>query len=132
MLELIIGIDHTANTDEILRRLAADVHARKGGRIALVPELITHDMERRLCAVAGDTASRYAQVLSFTRLAQRVSESVGSAVPAHLDDGGRVVAMAAAARQLHSVLKSRPDRSFWPRWWMQWTSSSAAASRPRI
>ncbi|MBQ5711819.1 MAG: hypothetical protein IIV61_04325, partial [Oscillospiraceae bacterium] len=98
MLELILGVDHTANTDEVLRRLAEDVAARKGGRIVLVPELISHDMERRLCQVAGDTASRYAEVLSFTRLARRVSDSVGSAAPECLDAGGRVVAMAAAAR----------------------------------
>ena len=106
MLELILGVDHTANTDEVLRRLAEDVAARKGGRIVLVPELISHDMERRLCQAAGDTASRYAEVLSFTRLARRVSDSVGSAAPECLDAGGRVVAMAAAARQLHSKLKA--------------------------
>ena len=106
MLELILGKDWTANTDEILHRVAEDVAARRGGRILLVPELISHDMERRLCAAAGDTASRYAEVLSFTRLARRVSESVGCAAPEHLDNGGRVVAMAAAARQLHSRLKA--------------------------
>lgn len=106
MLELILGKDHTANTDEVLRRLAEDVAARKDGRVVLVPELISHDMERRLCQAAGDTASRYAEVLSFTRLARRVSDSVGSAAPECLDAGGRVVAMAAAARQLHSRLKA--------------------------
>ena len=106
MLELILGKDHTANTDEILRRVAEDVGQRKGGRIILVPELISHDMERRLCAVAGDTASRYAEVLSFTRLARRVSDSVGNAALDCLDNGGRVVAMAAAARQLHGSLKA--------------------------
>lgn len=106
MLELILGTDHTANTDEILRRLSEDVAAGKGGRIVLVPELISHDMERRLCAAAGDTASRYAEVLSFTRLSRRVSDSVGRAAPPCLDNGGRVVAMAAAARQLHSRLKA--------------------------
>ena len=106
MLELILGKDHTANTDEILRRVAEDVRQRKSGRIILVPELISHDMERRLCAVAGDTASRYAEVLSFTRLARRVSDSVGNAALDCLDNGGRVVAMAAAARQLHGSLKA--------------------------
>ena len=106
MLELIIGRDWTANTDEILRRVAADVAARKPGRVLLVPELISHDMERRLCEAAGDTASRYAQVLSFTRLARRVADSVGRSAGQCLDNGGRVVAMAAAARQLHSRLKA--------------------------
>ena len=106
MLELILGKDWTANTDAILERVAEDVRHRRGGRIILVPELVSHDMERRLCAAAGDTASRYAEVLSFTRLARRVSDSVGSATLSCLDNGGRVVAMAAAARQLHSKLKA--------------------------
>ena len=106
MLELLLGTDWTVNTDEILRRISGDVAAERGGRILLVPELISHDMERRLCAAAGDTASRFAEVLSFTRLAQRVSDSMGVAALECLDEGGRVVAMASAARQLHSRLKA--------------------------
>ena len=106
MLTLLIGTDWTANRREILRRISEDVRQKKPGRILMVPELISHDTERRLCAAAGDTASRYAEVLSFTRLARRVSESVGSAAMDCLDKGGRVVAMAAAARQLSSRLKA--------------------------
>ena len=106
MLELIIGKDWTANTDEVLSRIAQDVQHRRGDRVLLVPELISHDMERRLCETAGDTASRYAEVLSFTRLARRVAENAGVAAMECLDNGGRVVAMAAAARQLHSRLKA--------------------------
>lgn len=101
-----MGVDHIANTNEVLRRITGDVASRREGGILLVPELISHDMERRLCAVAGDTASRYAEVLSFTRLARRVSDAVGSAPMDCLDNGGRLVAMAAAARQLHSKLKA--------------------------
>ena len=106
MLRLLLGRDWTANRDEILRRIASDVKARRGNRILMVPELISHEMERRLCACAGDTASRYAEVLSFTRLARRVSDNAGSAAMECLDSGGRVVAMAAAARQLSSKLKA--------------------------
>ncbi|MBQ3215377.1 MAG: PD-(D/E)XK nuclease family protein [Oscillospiraceae bacterium] len=106
MLELIIGTDRTANTDELLRRLTEDVRQKKKGRILLIPELISHDMERRLSAAAGDTASRYAEVLSFTRLVRRVAEWTEQGLPACLDNGGRLVAMAAAARQLHSRLKA--------------------------
>ena len=61
---------------------------------------------RRLCVAAGDTASRFAEVLSFTQLGNRVSDEAGHAILDCLDNGGRVVAMAAAARQLHSVLKT--------------------------
>ena len=100
MLTLVFGRDWTANRDVILEKIAADVKNEKTGRILLVPELISHDMERRLAAVAGDTSSRYAQVLSFSRLARRVCEIVGSGAQECLDNGGRVVAMASAARQL--------------------------------
>ena len=58
MLKLLLCEDWLANRDEVLRRLAKDVAERQGERILLVPELISHDMERRLCQWAGDTASR--------------------------------------------------------------------------
>ncbi len=106
MLHLLIGRDWTANRDEVLNRISRDVASRRGGRVLLVPELVSHEMERRLCQAAGDTASRYAEVLSFTRLARRVADTLGAGAMECLDDGGRVVAMAAAARQLSSRLKA--------------------------
>ena len=106
MLRLLLGRDWTANRDEILNRIAEDVHHRRGNRILMVPELISHETERFLCMTAGDTASRYAEVLSFTRLARRVADTMGSAAQECLDNGGRVVAMAAAARQMSSRLKA--------------------------
>ena len=106
MLHLLLGRDWTANRDAIMNRISEDVRQKLPGRILMVPELISHETERRLCASAGDTASRYAEVLSFTRLVRRVSEDMGSASIACLDDGGRVVAMAATARQLSSRLKA--------------------------
>ena len=106
LLHLLLGKDWTANRDEVLSRIAKDVGSRKGKRILMVPELISHETERRLCAAAGDTASRYAEVLSFTRLANRVCGEMGNAPMECLDNGGRVVAMAAAARQMASKLKA--------------------------
>ena len=105
MLKLILGRDWTANTKTLLQRVAADVKSGLGGRILLVPELISHDMERRLCETAGDTASRFAEVLTFTRLGRRVAEYAGCGMQECLDKGGRVVVMSAAARQLHGKLK---------------------------
>ncbi len=106
MLTLLLGTDWVANRTEILNRIARDVREEKAGRILMVPELISHDTERRLCAAAGDTCSRFAEVLSFTRLAKRVADTVGHAAQECLDNGGRVVAMASAVRQLHSKLKA--------------------------
>ena len=106
MLRLILSKDWVAGRGEILSRIAADVAQEKPGRILMVPELISHDMERRLCAAAGDTASRFAEVLSFPRLATRVADQTGHGVLRCMDKGGRIVAMAAATRQLHSRLKA--------------------------
>ena len=115
MLTLLLGTDWTANRETVLRMISQDVAAEKPGTVLMVPELISHDTERRLCASAGDTASRFAEVLTFTRLAKRVSDAAGVGVPECLDNGGRLVAMASATRQLHSKLKAyaavetRPD-----------------------
>lgn len=106
MLTLLLGTDWIANRTQILRMIAEDVRDEKEGRILMVPELISHDTERRLCEAAGDTCSRFAEVLSFTRLAKRVADTVGHAAEECLDNGGRVVAMASAVRQLHSKLKA--------------------------
>ncbi len=105
MLRLILTKDWVSGRKEILSRIAQDVEQEQSGRILIVPELISHDTERRLCKAAGDTASRFAEVLSFPRLASRVAEYVGGEKNECLDNGGRIVAMAAATRQLHSRLK---------------------------
>ena len=106
MLRLLLGTDWKVLRKTILEELKADVDKELEGRVLLVPELISHEMERSLCAYAGDRASRFAEVLSFTRLCRSVAESVGCAGQACLDGGGRVVAMAASTRQLASRLKA--------------------------
>lgn len=78
MLQLMLGTNWRTNRDRILDLLAQDVSRKAGGRILLVPEQASHDYERRLCARAGDTASRYGEVLSFTRLAGRVFAQMGA------------------------------------------------------
>ena len=106
MLTLLLGTDWTVNRGKVLEMIARDVAGEKPGRILMVPELISHDTERSLCAVAGDAASRFAEVLTFTRLAKRVSDAAGFGAPECMDNGGRLVAMASATRQLHSKLKA--------------------------
>ena len=106
MLQLLLGKDWITVRNKILSHIASDVAECRGGRILMVPELISHETERLLCETAGDSASRYAEVLSFTRLARRVADSGFCCLSPCLDEGGRVMAMAAAARQLHSRLKA--------------------------
>ena len=106
MLRILLSKDWVACRNEILSRIAEDVAMQMPGRVLMVPELISHDTERRLCKDAGDTASRFAEVLSFPRLASRVADLTGNSARQCLDNGGRIVAMAAATRQLHSRLKA--------------------------
>ncbi|MBQ7768452.1 MAG: exodeoxyribonuclease V subunit gamma [Oscillospiraceae bacterium] len=115
MLTLLLGTDWIANRDKVLDMIAQDVSNEKAGVVYMVPELVSHDTERRLSGVAGDATSRFAEVITFTRLAKRVSDAAGHGAPECLDNGGRLVAMASATRQLHSKLKAyaavetRPD-----------------------
>lgn len=106
MLTLVYGTDWVANRDRILNMIGQDVRLEQDGRILMVPELISHETERRLCMVAGDTSSRFAEVLSFPRLVGRVMDAAGRPVQPCLDNGGRIAAMAAAARNLHGQLKA--------------------------
>ena len=106
MLTLILGTDWKANSVEIMQRISGNISAEQCNQILIVPEFISFETERKLCRYAGNRASRFAQVLSFSRLANRVAESVGHGAPSCLDAGGRLVAMASAAKQLHSKLKA--------------------------
>ena len=106
MLTLLLGTDWKQNKDTILRMISQDVSNERGNRIFMVPELVSHQTEREIAEYSGDTASRFAEVLSFTRLARRVADQTGCGMMECLDNGGRVVAMAATARQLHSKLKA--------------------------
>jgi len=106
MLTVLLSTDWIAGRDAVMDMISRDVKAKRPGCVLLVPELVSHDMERRLADRAGDTASRFAEVLSFTGLARRVNETMGHSCPAFMDKGGRLVAMAAAALQLHSKLKA--------------------------
>ena len=106
MLRLILSTDWIAGRETVLKDVAEQVRRRRGNQILMVPELISHDTERRLCAEAGDIASRYAEVLSFPRLLRRVCEQTQNMPKECLDNGGRLTAMASAVQQLSSQLKS--------------------------
>ena len=71
----------------------------------MVPEQFSHDAERLLCETCGDTVSLYAEVLSFTRLADRVFSVCGGICRETLDDGGRLTALTLALEQVLSRLK---------------------------
>lgn len=110
MLKLILGRAKTGKTQWIL-----DAVRREGARrpqVLLVPEQVSHDMERQLCALCGPQASRYAEVLSFTRLAHRVFTRAGGLAVPQLDGGGRLLLMSQAVASVGGSLRvyARPSQ----------------------
>ena len=105
MLRVLYGRAGTGKTSALFSQIAAAVAAREGGRVLIVPEQYSHECERELCRVCGDSASLYAEVLSFTGLARRVADEVGGNTLPVLDKGGRLLCMARAMRQIAQRLR---------------------------
>nr|WP_325211330.1 PD-(D/E)XK nuclease family protein [uncultured Oscillibacter sp.] len=110
MLTLLTGRARTGKSTAVLRRIAA----RPGGRgqILLVPEHASHQAEVDLCRACGDSASRFAEVLSFRRLSDRVLSLTGGAAQVTLDAGGRLLTLEKALIEVSPELTvyRRPSR----------------------
>jgi len=73
--------------------------------VLIVPEQLSHEAERTLSQVGGAPICQRAEVLSFTRLAQRVASLYGGAARKRLDGAGRILAMRMAVEELRPKLK---------------------------
>lgn len=73
--------------------------------VLLVPDQYSHESERAMCRKLGSGASRCCEVLSFTRLARRLSDRCGGGAEPVLDAGGRMLLLYAALRQVSDSLK---------------------------
>lgn len=105
MLKLIVGEDHKENCGRIYRDLLRRAEDKTSGNILIVPEQYSFSAEWELCRLGGKSISRFAEVLSFSRLAGRVEAIYGGgAIPA-LDQGGRLLAAACAVDAARSRLK---------------------------
>ena len=72
MLTLLIGTDWVANSNRIMELIARDVRQELNGRILIVPELISHDTERRLVRLP-ETPAAVLRKFSHLRAWQDVS-----------------------------------------------------------
>ena len=114
-LTLLLGRAGSGKTAKAMAAVARAVARKEGGQLFLVPEQYSHEAEKELCAVCGDSLSLYGEVLSFTRLASLAEEALGLRRPL-LDKGGRLLAMRAALSALEGRL----------------TVLTAAARRPEL
>ena len=87
---------------ELLRRMA---ESKADHRILLVPDQYSHESEHAMCQVLGNTASRQCEVLSFTRLARRLTDAYGGGAEQMLDAGGKMLLLYSALREVAPGLK---------------------------
>ena len=98
-----IGRAGTGKTTEILRRIAARADSGKR-QILIVPELASHEYERMLAQVTQNTGARYAEVLTFRRIANRVFSEAGGLADTILTPAGRLLVLYEAVRRSSDAL----------------------------
>ena len=110
MLRLIRGRANTGKSRMVLDLMAENGPARE--QILLVPDQASYAAEVDLCRFLGDEASRYAQVLTFSRLTRRVLAETGGLETVSLDGGGKLLMMERAMMDVSSRLTvyRRPSR----------------------
>ncbi len=110
MLHLLLGRAGTGKTETVIRRLCQRGTDRP--QILIVPEQYSHETERKLCALGGNRTSAFAEVLSFSRLANRVFFHGGGLAVPTLDGGGRLLLMHRAVQTVSEQLKvyQRPSK----------------------
>lgn len=110
MLKLILGRAGCGKTTAVLERLCQAGRERR--QVLMVPEQQSHQAERALCKAGGDGVSLYAEVLSFSRLANRVFLAAGGVGEPELDSGGRLLLMYQAVKAVSPELTvyARPSR----------------------
>ena len=86
---------------ELLERMGKSSARR---RLLIVPEQYSHETERAMCTALGGGASLECEVLSFTRLAGRLTDAAGGGAAPMLDAGGRMLLMYAALRRVSDAL----------------------------
>lgn len=104
MLRIFGGRAGTGKTAAVMNEIKAAGEDLKHC-ILIVPEQYSHEAERELCSVCGDSLSLYGEVLSFTGLDRRIASEYGGGDAAMLDKGGKLLCMALAADGLSSRLK---------------------------
>ena len=105
MLRFIIGKAGTGKTAAIYQELRRAVENREKNHMLLVPEQYSHEAERELCRICGDSLSLTAEVFSFTGLARRVAQLRGGLAAPLLDKGGQLLCMALALDTVGSRLQ---------------------------
>lgn len=98
MVRFLIGRRGAGKSGRVLARMGEGAAQRR--QVLIVPEQYSHRAERRLCSVGGNSLSLQGEVLTFTRLANRVFSAAGGLAQPTLDQGGRVLLMYLAVQRM--------------------------------
>ena len=85
MLTIITGRGKSGKTTRLLEAVRACPGEAMGSRIVIVPEQLSHETERLLSRLCGDSTSYVSEVLSMTRLFDRVCAVSGGGARPTLD-----------------------------------------------
>ena len=99
-MRIVTGLAASGKTSMLLREIAEKAEANRGRQILLVPELNSHQMERRLAAATHNHGARTAEVLTFSRLADRVFAVVGGLAQQMRTPEGQLLTLQEAARRV--------------------------------
>ena len=102
MLEIWIGLTRSGKSEKILQQM--EKRKKEAPQLLIVPEPASHQAEVDLCRVLGDTASRYAEVVSFRLLSQRVLSETGGLSDYTLDKGGKILMMQRSLQEIAGKL----------------------------
>ena len=104
-MRFVIGKVRSGKTAFIYREIQDSVKLRKGRSLLLVPEQYSHEAERELCEVCGDSLSLYAEVMSFTGFARWSMGEHGGGAVTRMDQAGKLLCMSSALREIRPFLK---------------------------
>lgn len=96
----------SGKTTAVLEEIAHLSETGQGRQFLIVPDQNSHSMERRLAAATNNQAARTAEILTFSRLADRVFADVGGLAQQSLDAAGQLLTLQEAARRVQSGLSA--------------------------
>lgn len=105
MLRLILGRAGAGKTTRAMNMFKTAMQDGRRRLYYIVPEQYSHDAERQLLTICGDTLSLHGEVLSFSRLSNRVFAECGGTGISLLDNGGRILLMSRAVSAVSGKLR---------------------------
>ena len=103
-MRFIVGKARSGKTARIISEIKETVIKGQGRALLLVPEQYSHEAERELCTACGDRLSLYAEVMSFSGFARWGRSVYGGCARRWMDNGGKLLCMAVALRELKPLL----------------------------